>query len=136
MRCIVSCGSTTVGVGSGCNVSVVGESSGVRVSTSSHVGEGYSESTRGVSDSDLGGSQLAISTRVPSPGPSDTHSPRPTSTTVGSVNPAEDQGVSQQSRPAPAFHPVTVLESLLLSGDSDRVSQLVSQSRRDSTESI
>ena len=54
----------------------------------------------------------------------------------GSVNPAEDQDASRQSRPAPALHLVTVLESLLSSGDSERVSQLVSQSRRDSTENV
>ena len=73
---------------------------------------------------------------VPRPGPSDTHSSLPSSITAGSVNSAEDQGVSQQSRPAPALHPVTVLESLLLSVASDRVFQLVSQSRRDSTENV
>ena len=124
------------GVGSGCNVSVVGESSGVRISSSSYFGEGHRESTRGVSNSDLGGSQLAIPTMVPRPGPSDTHSFLLPSATAGPADPTEDQGTTQQSRQAPASRLVTVRESLLSSGTSDRVFQLVSQSRRDSTENV
>ena len=73
---------------------------------------------------------------VPRPGPSDTHSSLPSSTTAGSADPTEDQGASQQSRPAPASHLVTVRESLLSSGASDRVFQLVSQPKRDSTENV
>ena len=58
------------------------------------------------------------------------------SATAGPADPTEDQGASQQSRPAPASRLVTVRESLLSSGASDRVFQLVSQSRRDSTENV
>ena len=122
--------------GSGCSVSVVGESSGVHVSSASHFGEGHQESTRGVSDSDLGDSQLAVPTMVPRPGPSDTHSFLPSSATAESASPTEDQCASQQSQPAPASHLATVQESLLSSGDSDRVFQLVSQSRRNLTENV
>ena len=91
---------------------------------------------RRVGNSDLGGFQLVIPTRVPRPGPSDTHSALPSSATAGPADPAEDQGVSQQSRPAPASRLVTVRESLLSSGDSDRVSRLISQSRRESTQNV
>ena len=90
----------------------------------------------GVSDFDLGGFQLAIPTMVPRPGPSDTHSSLPSSATAGSANPAEDQDASQQFRPAPASRLATVQESLLSSGTSDRVFQLVSQSRHDLTENV
>ena len=124
------------GVGSGCNVSVMGESSGLCVSFSSHFGEGHQESMRGVSNSDLGGSHLTIPTMVLRPGPSDTHSFLLPSATAGPADPTEDQGTTQQSRQAPASRLVTVRESLLSSGASDRVFQLVSQSRRDSTENV
>ena len=98
--------------------------------------EGHQESMRRVCDSDLGGSQLAISTRVPRPSPYDTHSSLPSSAMAGPASPAEDQGASQQSQPAPASRLVTVRESLLSSGTSDRVFQLVSQPRHNSTENI
>ena len=79
---------------------------------------------------------MAIPTMVPRPGPFDTHSSLPSSATAGSASPAKDKGASQQSRPAPASHLVTVRESLLSSGASDRVFQLVSQPKRDSTENV
>ena len=123
------------GMGNGCNVSVMGESSGVYVSPFFLFREGHQESMRRVCDSDLGGSQLAISTRVPRPGPYDTHFYLPSSAMAGPASPAEDQGASQQSRPAPASCLVTVQESLLSSGSSgasDRVIRLVQQSQCDS----
>ena len=91
---------------------------------------------RGVSNSDLGGSQLAISTRVPRPSPYDTHSSLPSSAMAGPAHPTKDQGASQQPQPAPASCLITVRESPLSSGASDRVFQLVSQSRHDSTENV
>ena len=124
------------GMGNGCNVSVVGESSGIYVSPFFLFGEGHQDSMRGVGNSDLGDSHLAISTRVPRPGPSDIHSSLPSSTVVGSAGPAEDRGASQQSRQAPTSHLVTVHESLLPSGSSDRVIQLVSQSWHNLTENV
>ena len=117
------------GVGSGCNVSFVEESYGVRLSPSSHFGGDHQEGMRGVGDSDLGSSQLAISAMVPRPGPADVRSSPPSSATAGSARPAEDQGATQQSRLAQASRLVTMRDSLLSSGAQNRVIQLLLQSR-------
>ena len=114
----------------------MGEPARVRLSSPSHFGEGRQEGTGRVGDSDSGSPQLAITTMVPGSGTTGSHASPPTSAATGSTDPAEVLGAAQQPRTAPASRLVAVRESLLTSGASDRVIDLVSQSRRKLTENV